>query len=816
MASYGQINNEGDVRGTPLAPINMQPVQSYTSGVMSQMRAAYEKDMGEIRDTMESVYNYRMEEEAKTQLDDIQTRAEAEARAGMESAPGSAKSWYLEDGTLDNEKIADFRNRYDAEYNSVNPILWGTDAQISWGKRKAEYLRNSSSRLTGQAIEGQLQATKRVANASLENALRKNDMKAFATEAYRQADAGILTRVEAENKILKAAKTRIGSGSGGMGGGGAVNIGGHVMNGFNARLFAARAREGQKPLTPEEYDQMGLEAMMKEEEVGKAEPAEAVKADSSGGVTITPESNELELSMTPGQKWAYTGDSENILQGMTDSEYETVQTRLSDWEDTIRLDIGDDGIERFDAGIRTSEPVQAIVAGANERGGLSYDEAYQAADDIATGYAIENPALSEETISKSLEALAVPLGGGEEEQGKLVLKDIVSTAKQRAGKTNFTIMSQEAIENMAEMTVTGTRGDRRDDSGKELDWAFMERLNRTIKAREKTADEKGFAGPRPKFFERMFGTGDTGEFSEADKQRAYAHFKQNVNDYDPNLAQLSEDELKKAFEEKGGDYIKWYWSEYGKDEQKEAHENAVAELEARIKQAQQREMTGNKEYNYVNDVDVAKDVCKGYRGMNQRTLENISKYHANQRGIMEKTQMLLRAKMQRAEDAKAALSRQGELNAAEEAEQKYQKKKQDKERAAADKAAADFEKRKETAKFLNERNKLTVVDWDFDNVDRGNFGGMSVRLTKSEWQRVKEKMGYDETKTVYIKIDGIAQNIPVDMTCPAKGGKMECSAALVAKMQLKPTGRGKNRVVPPVITSGEVGIRYIIKNVPKE
>ena len=866
MANYGQLGNEGEVSGTPLAPVNMQPVDSFVGGILGQMQKAGEGTMGEIGEAMKETYNYRMEEDAKDQMNAIQNQAEAEAKEGMESAPGSAKSWFLEDGTLDKDKVADFQSRYKEAYDGVNPALWGNEAQIRWGKMKGEYLRNSERRLVGQTVAGQLEATKRVANAALENALVKGDMKAFATEAYRQAGVGILTRVEAENKILKAARSRL---VGGGGGGGSLNVGGHVANGFNARLFADGARQGIRPMTEEQYDREGREAMLKrmQEYVrgerddlygGPEKTREEVMQEVTGGKGIegitdvdlegeglglkersiaegsellpsnvqegnkmlgmgASESEEIlrnrdeEITLTPGQKWAFTGDSADILQGMTEADYDSVQAKLSENDNTITLKLGQDGVERLEAGVYTSEPVQAIVAGANERGGLSKEEAYEAADDIATTMAISSPGVSAAAIVKALDALCVPLGDGDAEAGKLELQQVVAIAKQRADKTNFTIMPHEAIKSMAEMTVKG-KGYRRDEDGKELDWSFFERLDREIK--KKKADERD-AWEIP---HKVFGSYSEEEKMERDNwERAFKHFLEHVNDYNPQFSGKSNDWLRKKFEEIGGDYVQWWNEEYGEAAKKEAEKHAIAMLEARIKQSQQMHMEGNKDYNYVNDADIAKSVCMEYNGIDRRTNKNISLYHREQVEIMKNTQEIIRMKQERFQKDMAKVRMQGELNEEAKAEQKKQEMAQKRAEEKAAKEAEETEQRIQMKKYLEERNKPKLVDWEFDNVDRGDFGGMMVRLPADEWRRVQEDMGYNpEIDTVTLKIDGIGQNIYVDMTCPARGNSMECSAALVAKFQQKPTGRGKNKIVPPLMRRGRVGVRYVIKKAPKE
>lgn len=827
MASFGQINNEGEVRGTTLAPINMNPIEGFMGGILASQTRAMGKNGAEIGEMWRNMHNYRIAKEAQAEMDEVQRQAEEEAREGMTSAPGSPKSWYMKDGTMDKDKVADFESRYREAYDGVKPTFWGVDATQKFTEDKDNRMRNSANRLYGQAMAGQFEATKRVADAAVENAERKGDMGALSRELQRQVSAGIKTQVEAENVLMKAAKSRVG-------GGGSINIGGNNVGGFNAQLLAAAARDGERVLTPEEYDSLamgggssgelgrtgditldGVERVQLPDYVSGAQPDKYVQESTTDGNLVERDKDitlmergelaghELEVDKypeyTPGQAWAYTGDTTKVLQAMTNNDYDAVQQRLGERNNTVTLRVDNDGNGSLEAGVNTPDSVKAIVAGANENKGLSQVDAVKLAEQICNYQAIGTD-LSADAMAASIKDLYPVLGGGNENVGKAEAKSIAQNCRARAGKENPRIMTEDAIKTMAEMTVR-SGGYRTDEEGNELDFAFFERVyNRNVKnSKEKVEWER----PGGVIYDN-----EEEKLEQADWDRAFSHFQEHADEYFGREVNPTQD----LFESHGRDYVKWYYETYGKEDEKMAYDAEVADLVSDIHIAQRRNMKPDKEQNYASDVDIARDVCASRSGVSLRTRSNLEAYSKRIKSDMALAQRMVQTKRGDYEQALKKLDMQGEVNA----EEKKKQKQAEKLEAKAEKDKEKEQERIQMAKYLTERMKPVTIDWVSDNVDRGNFGGMLCRLPESELKRIRETMGYDETQTVAAKIDGIGTNIVVDMRYPARGNAIEFSSAVVAKLQDKPTGRGKKKVIPPLKRRGKVGIHYIFKKAPTE
>ncbi len=854
MASYYRT---GDTySSTPLNMNSFNMAKNYADEFMQMQTRATRKNMQGVGDTVTLLMDYRAQKEAEFKMDDIRKRAEDEARKGLNDAPGSPSSWFMEDGSLDRDKIDDFQQRYNEEYGAINPSFWSLENKLKWENQKKDYLDNNVGRLVGQAADNEAKAVRRVASAALENAESKGS-KAYADEVHNQVNAGILTKTEGENLLIKFGKKGLGSGGG-------VNIGGQTYTQFGALLKSMKARQdAQNAMRLKQENQQQGEKTLDDYFPQGAAQSEDVNlnnlpgfqsdlipnagAAQSDGVNLdalpglksdllqeTPaneiyRSNETAITknnrevsqLSIGDQWAETGDETGLISLLNQDEFEDFQRLLNNNYAGITMVPPKSELEPpvWEIGYNAPENEKLIAESANIRGFMSVDEAKNLLTGATKGLLIDNQDLAASNILASVEGSGIlgVIGRGNSDLGKTQALETIENLRlgvkliQRVGAEDFTTnLLKRAVSDYADL----------DENGQLCDAAFMRQY---IFPLDKNGKPGGLIDPDDIKDE----TAKLQEKKNIDRLvKIYAQNRQRLdpntwaNNPNPDEATLREEVL-----DKGGIIIDAYNKGIGKKELA-AKKAAAADL---LENEFYMRMADEGVFNLTTEKGAKEAATKaqnyiGYVTHARKVLQDILK--TNKFSPTVETALRMREKQEKAAQDRVRLVRKQGAEAItkiNELSQNAQKKEaqaavtaqEAKEARAARKKAQEAQAKEEAKRqlALNAKSLQTYVpariewngitkDEEMASNDPRVFGFAYVQVPQSELDRL-EALGVDERHSVYMKIDGKnpQARVLVDMNHPSGSNKFLISQDAVQQYRNKAVGRGKNkRQEDPIIT----------------
>lgn len=821
MASSTRTRRDEDsfIADTPLAPIGGNQLQSFTGDVLSQQTGAIGKSVGGAFGMFEKLSDYHSTKMAEEQLDSIRERAEEEANAGMNDAPGSPRSWFLADGSIDKDKVNDFRTRYNEEYASVKPSFWRSESQMAWNKSYDDYVRNSDERLAGQALRGQAAAVRRVSKAALDNKLLKGDMKGYADELQNQVAANILTPTEAENMLLTQAKKNLTGGGGGGGGGSSVNIGGVNYQGSGAVLASLRAKRlkeeeasQKKPLkvgntTVGDRSSSSLSSL----DIGKpAEPAPSGKSPLSGDISLLPEEDSSLLfgqepitrsDLTAGEKWAYEGDYGGVIDSLNPIEFGDFQSKLLDEEDGLRLvSTGGDAlldsfnpsdVHEWRSGRTADAFTERIAVISSHLGQMTKDMAEMYASHIAEQMFDRNPNPSVSSFKKALEAsgIAEVLGDGNTDVGNATLEAIFNNTKISRDQQKVTGL-KGLVDGIAEREAKYNCGYKSDRSM--ADWKRVELLKPNAST-EVTLDA------------------DSDDETEKNDFQVVSDLYRRYGDSCGYKVPQDKKEFDKAVEDKGNSFLDAFRKRYCADARKDAIKDATVNLKLRMNTAIAEAVQKNngQDLDYSALYHTAKDAVSTYLG--NAVSDEFDSYFWTKIRQIEESKKVARVHDEQAAAAWKALADResdlSELNTLQKNYEEFQKveeKKSAERQKAAEKAEQEAQKRQsQIAAVERARNlatpRLRTVTWngvtDEESAVNGVYSpyGFSVARVPKEMMDMIIAAGWEPDDDVVLHVDGQAgQPIYVDMNNISDSDEILMSHRAIVSAWGKKTGRGKN------------------------
>lgn len=132
-----------------------------------------------------------------------QTTFETEYEEMMKAAPGTARSLFLEDGSLDTDKLDDFSTRYREAVQACDPGVVLPDDRVRFDTEQADFLQTSIDRLQGKAELAVSEGVRRVSRAILDECELNEDWAGYEREVSHLNAAGILTDAEARVMLRK-------------------------------------------------------------------------------------------------------------------------------------------------------------------------------------------------------------------------------------------------------------------------------------------------------------------------------------------------------------------------------------------------------------------------------------------------------------------------------------------------------------------------------------------------------------------------------------------------------------------------------------
>lgn len=147
--------------------------------------------------------SYKSMAEADLQRKAAQRQFENEYDQAMQAAPGTARSLFHADGSLDTDKLDDFSARYEEALNEVDPGVVLPEDRARWDAEHADFKQTSLDRLKGKAQLAVAGNVKRVGQTVLAECAANNDWAGYEREVSNQNAAGLLTDAEARMALRR-------------------------------------------------------------------------------------------------------------------------------------------------------------------------------------------------------------------------------------------------------------------------------------------------------------------------------------------------------------------------------------------------------------------------------------------------------------------------------------------------------------------------------------------------------------------------------------------------------------------------------------
>lgn len=737
--------------------------------------------LGGVFESFGRLRDYKSMTEAKLKLRGVQDEMEVDFKERLQAAPGSARSFYNEDGTRSQEKVDAFTQKWGDKLSEVKPgEFYDLAKRSEWEAERNEFVENSVKRLSGQAQLHELDNIQRVGDATLKECALNDDAGGFAREVHRQVDAGVLTEQEGRLKMLAFGKERLRRGGG-------VSVGGKEYSGLAAALRAQQARDGFKP--DESVSEVGRQAapagewtlggMPEEVSLKGAVGAETEVATPGVAKDYTLDADgmrEAAAERGVGDEWLRMGDFSGVLSSMSQSEVDEVSSLWVN-DGAIEQEERADGSVVFSAGSVTApEAVERVAAVATEQGAINPEAARAMVARMSMDAVTQDGDATAEQICKMFDESGVyeALGDGDAEVGKVRTMQVVHEMVKR-GKQGSLVLNNKNVAAAVDAVVNEA------GFGKGSEWKRMEGLNPDV--------EKDEAYKYPK--------------GDAEQEKRWVGLKAVYMKYrdEYNPAMIGTEYTDKEFAEKAQDFWKWYMGGSHKyKDAKAAEVNAARDwYTAKVYEGLLGNVSvgenGKAGYgSYASDVAVMRDMLK------QTPPRNL--------GAEERLKML-----ERKERDAEARSEKFRRRAAEDYEQLRVMKQEHKEgsekaQKAKDKAEADERKEQERAE-VRRRNVARALprraEWGWDGEDDADGEMPACTLPEAEYKRLVEELGYDGTQVVYVQVAGAK----LQVTGANNQGRMLLNTAAVAKVQKKPNAKKGERWK----YEGNLGYSYYFKNV---
>ena len=706
----------------------------------------------------------------KKKRGEIQQKREQEFSAGLEAAPGTPKSFFLEDGSPDVDRLDSFYRGYTEEVAELRPTLMPQEYVREWD----DFTANSEKRMKGIAMQHAAAAVKRVAKATLAEAESQGDIRAYCNEVDRQVEAGILMQSEAnvlKRGMMMSGVRRLGRASRSAVVPPMVTLGGKEYSGANAAL-AMSATEAA------------------EESAREVIPTAEVPQD---GAMVAPQSAVVapEEVVAPQQLSVFGGPmvvSSNSLDAYTMLP-ESERTALVDdfaFDRKVITQTDDMGKEHFSCPVTAPEAVQRVAAQAELKGELDVDTCRGMVARITMDAAVENPDVSTEQILKQFDdsGIYAALGAGDAEVGMARTRAIVEEMRQRA-QAGTTKVNMATIERMVKAKV------HEPTFGAGQEWKSMEALDPMLKKSDGTYPEweKGSDDvQRKKWF------------------ALYDVYKKYRSVYNP----FAEGEADRDdFNENAGAFYAWYKENVYPQQKKAAQDAAkdyytaavVEELRGRVDVNQ----TGQAFYKgYANEVTLARDVLSKPLPSDLGVAALAQREKAIQQGDVDLSKSFRETA---AEDYKK-LGKMKQAEAENSAAARKAKERQEAaEKREAEKAAKDAEKRaeqQEARRLFVARSQPRDCAWVWDGQNAPDGEQPLCTVPVEEYQRLQQELGYDGTQLVYLRVG----NSKVLVVGTNDTGKIQLNTPAVMKIQARPNAKKgeKWRV------NGQLGYSYQFTN----
>ena len=128
MSSNGYYNGSGlNISGAPMGQMQAHGVDAFAQRDIMQSALNRSQVLGEVQLGVAKLMDYKTETDALQQLDAIQTETETRVKRGLEAAPGSAESFFYEDGSINTAMIDDLGQEVQGQLGAIAPSFIDPD-----------------------------------------------------------------------------------------------------------------------------------------------------------------------------------------------------------------------------------------------------------------------------------------------------------------------------------------------------------------------------------------------------------------------------------------------------------------------------------------------------------------------------------------------------------------------------------------------------------------------------------------------------------------------------------------------------------------
>lgn len=765
-----QLNNgQGLSLDAPYGQMSPQQVTAFANPYLREATDSQARALGQLGSDFIRLSDYRVASEAEKQTNEVQQRSEQRLREGLDAAPGTAKSFFFADGTINNDKVSAFRSDTLQQYAAIQPQFLNAETGLRWREEQEKTLQNAELRMEGQVGAHAIRAIRQAFDERHDLYVKQGNMGAAAKNLREAHAAGIITETKMNEKLLDLAKVALRSAAVEHR---PVMIGGNEYHGVSAMLAAQGAKSGEgreaKPISaPAE---------------APASPPESTVVNAApipSGESLTLPNATASNAADDYDKFMQTGDYGSVLTHIPTADVDAFSEQLSYSTLLVGSEPKEDGGVSFYAPSGAPEAVERMAAHAEARGRIDPVDVRSTVANIALAMSVENPNAKESTILDVFDDSGYYeiLGDGDASRGEAVAESIVREANERA-KNGTDKLSTEAISRSVDARIS--RLPIPSDEEYEL---LNPRVAKDAKY-DKPDDEAG----RKRWF------------------ALYDKYKELRTQYRTERGLDIPDEWDKdEFEPIARDFFAWYTDEIYEPDRKEREamrREAVKDwymaecIEALANNVHVSDNGAMSYGGYASDMEVVRDVLERHEPPQDLGQDALLRIRAERE---QNTRRLMAAFTKGAAEDYAKL-REAKATYAENSE----KAKKEREKAAAkaqkeqEKAEADA-KKAEILRLRNLRAKPRVNEWAWDWRDAADGEVPACTVSADEWRAIHEELGADGTQNVYLAVAG-AKILVVGAN---DKGKILLNAPAVMKVQAKPRKGEKYR------QSGNLGYSYI-------
>lgn len=203
MSSNGYYNGSGlNISGAPMGQMQAHGVEAFAQRDIMQSVLNRSQVLGEVQLGVAKLMDYKTETDARLKLDAIQTETETRVKRGLEAAPGSAESFFYEDGAINTGMIDDLGKEVQEKLEGIAPSFIDPNRAQKFAADKDSFSGNLVTRVKGQADLHQLKNIRRASEARMQSLMGAFDWDGALSEIDRQLDAGIISQAEADLKRM--------------------------------------------------------------------------------------------------------------------------------------------------------------------------------------------------------------------------------------------------------------------------------------------------------------------------------------------------------------------------------------------------------------------------------------------------------------------------------------------------------------------------------------------------------------------------------------------------------------------------------------